>query len=209
MPDFQCFKLLSASIADSSPEKAEDIRLSFERLDTSLSAKPTDTTRTTRGSLIVNHEDGSRSHFCYRRPMTLDEIEEERNQPPPTPLTPIIYPDGIPDGYDNPFERPMQPTWRQLAEIIDCILAQRKNGSAGWRPFERKHPRMCGEHSFESGPDGNEVHLIKLIAATLEEEEWHLKSLPTMGLHREDLAAYYRAQRGPLERAIDHLIFWR
>ena len=200
---------MSATLADSSPEKAGDIQLAFDRLDAGLKAVITDPTRTTRGSLMVNHEDGTRSHFCYRRPMTLDEIEQEKNPPPPTPPTPIIYPDGIPDGYDNPFDRPIQPTWRQLAEIFDCILTYRKDDSDRHRPFERKHPRMCGEHSFESGPDGNEVHLIKLIAAKPEDEEWHLKSLPTMGLHREDLAAYYRAQRGPLERTIDRLIFWR
>ena len=209
MSDSQFFKLLSASIADSSPEKAEDIRRSFERLDVCLRSAITDPTRTTRGSLMVNHEDGTRSHFCYLRPMTLDEIEQEKNPLPPTPPPPIIYPDGIPDGYDNPFVRPMQPTWRQLAEIVDCILTYRKDGSDGLRPFERKHPRMCGEHSFASGPDGSEAHFVKLIAATPDEEEWHLTHLPTMGLHREDLVAYYRAQRGPVERTIDSLIFWR
>ena len=207
MPDSQLFTLLSASIADSSPEKAEDIRRSFERLDDTLRAAISDPTRTTRGSLMVNHEGGTRSHFCYRRPMTLDEIEREKNPPPPTPVTPIVYPDGIPDGYGNELDRPMQPTWRQLAEIFDCILTNRKDASVRRRPFERKHPRMCGEHSFAPGPAGNEVHFIKLIPATPEEEERHLTHLPTMGLHREDLAAYYRAQRGPLERAIDRLIF--
>jgi hypothetical protein len=209
MPDSQFFKLISASIADSSSEKLEDIRQSFERLDDCLRFAITDMTRTTRGSLMVNHQDGTRSHFCYLRPMTLDEIEQEKNPQPPALPIPIIYPDGIPDGYDNPLDRPMQPMWRQLAEIVDCILTYRKNGSDGLRSFERKHPRMLGEHLFVSRPDGSEAHFVKLITATPDEEEWHLAHLPTMGLHREDLVAYYQAQRGPLERTIDRLIFWR
>jgi len=71
MPDSQFFKPLSASIAVSSPEKAEDIRRMFEPLDDRLRSAITDPTRTTRGSLMVNHEDGTRSHFSYLRPMTL------------------------------------------------------------------------------------------------------------------------------------------
>jgi hypothetical protein len=76
MPDSQFFKSLSASIADSSPEKTENILRMFERLDDRIRSAITDPTRTTRGSLMVNHQDGTRSHFCYRRPMTLDEIEQ-------------------------------------------------------------------------------------------------------------------------------------
>ena len=209
MPDSQFFNPLSASIADIPQEKAEDIRQSFERLDDCLRSAITDPTRTTRGSLMVKHEDGTRSHFSYLRPMTLNEIEQEKNPPSPTPRTLIIFPDGIPDGYNNPVERPMQLTWRQLAEVIDCILTYRKDGSDGLRPFKRKNPRMRGEHLFASGPDGSEAHFVKLIAATPDEEEWHLAHLPTMGLHREDLVAYYRAQRGPVERTIDSLVFWR
>ena len=191
------------------PVHAAEISKAFSDHSTLINSQPRHPTETTKGSLWVDHADGTTSHWQIRRPMTLDEIEREKNPPPPTPVPPIVYPDGIPDGYGNELDRPMQPTWRQLAELFDCILTYRKDESVSRRPFERKHPRMRGEHSFAPGPAGNEVHFIKLIPATPEEEEWHLAHLPTMGLHREDLAAYYRAQRGPLERAIDRLIFWR
>ena len=205
MPDCPFLKPLSASIADISQEKAEDIRQSFERLNDCLRSAIIDPTRTIRGSLIVNHEDDTRSHFSYLRPMTLDEIEQEKKPLSATPPTP--YPDGIPNGYNNPVERPVQPTWRQLAEVIDCILTYRKYGSNGLRLFERKYPRMRGKHLFASGPGGSKSHFIKLIAATPDKEEWHLARLPTMGLHRADFVAYYRAQRGPVERTIDSLMF--
>lgn len=59
------------------PEKLADINRDFVNLDAHLEAEGKHPTKITRGSMMVFHADGTRSHFSYKRPMTLAEAERE------------------------------------------------------------------------------------------------------------------------------------
>ncbi len=163
-------------------------------------------TKMIRASSLVNHADGSYSHTSYRRLITQDEIERERFPPALFPKAPIVYPEGIPDGYGNALDRPTHALWRQLAEVVDCIITYKRIEAGTHQPFIRKYPRMSEEHWYGPGPYGYATHFVKFLPETPEQDAWNSRYLPTRGLHRDDLLAFYRAQRGPTEKGLDWVL---
>ncbi len=101
------------------PEQLADINRDFANLDAGLEAVGKHPTKTTRGSMMVFHADGTRSHFSYRRPMTLAEAEQE-------PTTPDLRRD---------------ESSRRLEK--DVIAARKwKRRALWWRLFKR-HPGIA------------------------------------------------------------------
>lgn len=72
-----------------------------------------------------------------------------------------------------------------------------------------KHPRRIRDHGTLRRPDGTLIRCSGYRIATPEQEEWYGIHDPEHGLHPEDLAAYRRAQRGPVARFLAALVFWR
>ena len=161
--------------------------------------------RMIRASSLVNHADGSYSHTSYRRPMTPQEIERERHPPVLRPEAPIVYPDGIPDGYGHDPDQPIPALWRQFAKLLDCFFLYKRAASGTHQPYVRRHPRMAEEHWYGPGQYGHATHFAKFLPETPEQDASYSQYFPTMGLHRDDLSAFYRAQRGPLEKIVDHM----
>ena len=163
-------------------------------------------TRMIRASSLVNHADGSYSHTSYRRPMKQEEIDRERHPPVLRPEVPIVYPEGIPDGYGNLLDRPTVSLWRQIAKLLDCFFLYKRSASGTHQPYVRKHPRMAEEHWYGPGQYGDATHFAKFLQETSDQDASYSRYFPTMGLHRDDLSAFYHAQRGPLEKIADHFL---